>query len=61
MPRSISTKKEFVSYMTTWVLKSKKETSLMHDMIEKYELMPELGYDKETLEIISSHIYETTF
>lgn len=54
-------KKEFVSYMSTWVLKPKEETSIMHDMIEKYELMPELGYDKETLEIISSYIYETTF
>ena len=51
-------KEDFVSYMSTWVLYPKEETSIMRDMIMKYELMPELGYDKDTLEIISSYLYD---
>jgi len=27
-------KADFISYMSTWVLKSKEETSIMHDMIK---------------------------
>lgn len=51
-------KKAFVEYMSTWVLNPDKKTSIMYDMIEKYELMPQLGYDKDTLEKISHYIYE---
>ncbi len=47
--------------MSSWVLKPKEETSIMLDMIKKYELMPELGYDKDTLEIISSYLYDMKF
>ncbi|AXH13113.1 c-type cytochrome [Halarcobacter bivalviorum] len=54
-------KEDFVSYMSTWVVKPKEETSIMLDMISKYELMPELGYDKDTLEIISSYLYDMNF
>ncbi len=51
-------KKEFIKYMVNWVYKPSSDTSIMHDMIEKYELMPELGYDKDTLEKIATYIYE---
>ena len=54
-------KEDFVNYMTTWVLNPQEETSIMLDMIEKYELMPQLGYSKETLEEISTYIYENNF
>ncbi len=54
-------KKDFVEYMSTWVLKPNKQNSIMDDMIEKYELMPQLGYDKDTLEKIAEYIYETEF
>ena len=54
-------KEDFVDYMSKWVLKPKKETSLMVDMIEKYELMPELGYDLDTLEKIIIYIYDNNF
>jgi hypothetical protein len=33
----------------------------MMDAIEKYELMPELAFDKTTLEEISEFIYENDF
>ncbi len=58
---AFSDKDEFVSYMATWVEHPKAETSLMHDAIEKHELMPELGFDKEMLKIICEYIYETDF
>lgn len=51
-------KKEFVNYMVQWVYKPSYNGSIMHDMIKKYELMPELGYDKDTLEKIATYIYE---
>ncbi|MDD2790816.1 MAG: cytochrome C [Sulfurimonas sp.] len=54
-------KKEFVKYMSEWVEHPKKETSIMLDAIEKHELMPELGFDIETLKTISEYIYETDF
>ena len=53
-------KKDFISYMSTWVLNPNKETSLMDESIKKYKLMPMLGYDRETLEEISSYLYELT-
>ena len=58
---AFSKKEDFVHYMSTWVLKPKAESSLMHDAIAKHELMPELAYDVQTLEIISAYIYETDF
>jgi len=51
-------KKEFVNYMVDWVYKPSHEGSIMHDMIDKYELMPELGYDKDTLEKVATYLYE---
>ena len=43
--------------MVEWVSSPNIKGSLMHDMIEKHELMPELGYDKDTLEKIAIYIY----
>lgn len=54
-------KKDFVEYMSTWVYKPDANTSLMMDAIEKYELMPELAFDKTTLEEIAEYIYESEF
>ncbi|MCW8894680.1 MAG: cytochrome C [Sulfurimonas sp.] len=54
-------KEDFVSYMSTWVKHPKEETSLMHDAVKKHGLMPELGYDINTLKEISAYIYETDF
>ncbi|QOY55832.1 cytochrome C [Candidatus Sulfurimonas marisnigri] len=54
-------KKEFVNYMSSWVLNPKEETSLMHHSIQKHGLMPNLSYDLDTLREISAYIYETDF
>ena len=54
-------RKDFVSYMSTWVKNPNAQTSLMSDAIKKYEIMPELAFDLDTLEKISTYIYETDF
>ena len=54
-------KKDFIKYISIWIQHPKAETSLMQDAIKKYELMPELGFDLDTLEKISTYIYETDF
>lgn len=55
---AFSEKEIFVNYMVEWVYKPTKEGSIMHNMIDKYELMPQLGYDKDTLEKIATYLYE---
>jgi hypothetical protein len=54
-------KKDFVNYMITWVQHPNSKGSLMSDSIEKYGLMPELGFDISTLKQISKYIYEADF
>jgi len=59
--RAFPKKKDFVEYMSEWVIHPNAESSIMLDAIKKYELMPELGFEKSTLEIIAEYIYETDF
>ena len=59
--RAFSKKEDFVEYISQWVEHPNEESSLMQDAIKKYELMPELGFEKSTLKIISEYIYETDF
>jgi len=59
--RAFPQKKDFIKYMSQWVLKPNKRTSIMQDSINKYKLMPELGYQKEVLEEIATYLYETDF
>ena len=54
-------KKEFVRYMSKWVLHPNAATSIMQDAIEKHGLMPELAFEKETLAEICSYIYDADF
>ena len=59
--RAFPKKKDFVNYMSAWVEHPDAQKSIMLDAIKKYELMPELGFEKSTLEIIAEYIYETDF
>ncbi|MDB2405534.1 cytochrome C [Arcobacteraceae bacterium] len=52
---------DFVDYMSRWVQHPNPQTSLMNNAIKKYELMPELGFDLDTLKKISEYIYDTDF
>ena len=54
-------KEDFINYMSTWVQHPNAQTTLMHDAIKKHELMPELGFDLDTLRQISEYIYYTDF
>ncbi len=54
-------KKDFINYMSIWVEHPNPDTSLMNDAIKKYNLMPELGFDRDTLKRISEYIYDTDF
>ena len=47
--------------MSEFALHPKRELSIMQDSIDKHELMPELGYDIETLREIAEYIYDTEF
>jgi cytochrome c551/c552 len=51
-------KKEFVNYMSSWINNPNKEGSLMLDMIKKYELMPHMQFDEQTLKEITTYLYE---
>jgi len=59
--RAFPVKKDFVEYMSEWVKHPDAQKSIMQEAIKKYELMPELGFEKSTLEIIAEYIYETDF
>lgn len=54
-------KKEFVKQMAEWVEKPNEERSIMLDAINKYELMPNLAFEKGVLRDIADYIYETDF
>ena len=58
---AFSKKEDFVNYMSVWVEHPNAKTSIMQDAIKKHGLMPDLGFDKETLRDISAYIYETDF
>ena len=59
--RAFAKKEDFIEYMSKWVEHPNEQTSIMLEDIKKYELMPELGFDRSTLEIIAAYIYETDF
>ncbi len=59
--KAFPNKKEFVRYMSAWVLHPNAESSIMQDAIEKHGLMPELSFEKETLSEICGYIYDTNF
>ena len=52
---------DFIKNMSTWVQYPNADKSIMSDAIDKYELMPELGYDLDTLKNIAEYIYDTDF
>jgi len=59
--RAFPKKNDFVEYLSKWVTHPNVEGSIMLDAVEKYELMPELGYEESTLKIIAQYIYDTDF
>ena len=54
-------KDDFIKNMSIWVQHPNPNLSLMNDAIDKYEIMPELGFGLETLREIAEYIYITDF
>ena len=54
-------KKDFVKYLSAFILKPKAENSIMLEKVEKYKLMPLLGYERSVAEEIASYIYDAEF
>jgi len=52
---------DFIENMSLWVEHPNKTTSIMVDSIDKYKLMPELGFDISVLKDITKFIYKTDF
>lgn len=59
--RAFPQKKDFIVYMTNWILNPEIKTSIMQEDIKKFGLMPNLSFDKFTLEQISEYIYTHEF
>ena len=51
-------KHDFIHYMSAFVLNPSNEKSLMQDQIKKYGLMPQLAFEKGSVEEIASYIYK---
>ena len=51
-------KKEFMKHLSNWVYNPNAEQSIMQDVIAKYNLMPQLAYDKDVLKEIAAYIYD---
>lgn len=56
--KAFDSKEQFVNAMARWIIKPDAKTALMPEAVKKYGLMPELGYDKETLNEIASYLYD---
>jgi mono/diheme cytochrome c family protein len=59
--KALPTQENFVGFMARWVQKPDAKTALMPEAISHYGLMPELGFDQETLEEIARYLYQTKF
>jgi cytochrome c551/c552 len=54
-------KKDFVHYMSEWVLQPNKGSAMMNEAVKKYSLMPQLAFEKDVLNEIATYIYQTDF
>ena len=52
---------DFIKYMSEFVIQPRVDNALMVEMVEKYQLMPLLGYEKDVVTDIVSYIYDTDF
>lgn len=59
--KALPTKEAFVTFMAKWVEKPNAKTALMPEAVSQYGLMPELGFDNETLKEIGNFLYEQKF
>ena len=58
---TFSEKREFIKYMSLFVIQPDENISIMRDKIQKYKIMPILGYEESVAKEIASYIFETDF
>ena len=59
--RAYPIKRDFIKAMSVWVNDPEEESSIMHQAVKQYKLMPKLYYNLNVLEEIAAYIYETDF
>lgn len=55
------TEKKFTAFMVAWLQKPDAKSAIMQEAVNKFGLMPTLGYDEETLYEIAQFLYTTSF
>ena len=58
---AFSEKEEFVKYMSLFIIKPDENISIMRDKVQKYKIMPILGYEESVAKEIATYIFETQF
>lgn len=53
----LMTEQEFVDAIANWVAEPKEENSNMLGAIERFKIMPKLGYKREEVEAIASYVF----
>jgi len=56
--QAFADKKMFIKFMVDFIKNPDKNNSIMLDMIKKYELMPKIAFDEDTLKEIASYLYD---
>ena len=59
--KAFNNKKDFVKYMSKFIIAPDEDSSIMRAKIKKYELMPLLGYHESVAREISAYIYDKEF
>jgi cytochrome c551/c552 len=58
---AFSQKDDFVKYMSLFIVKPDENISIMRDKVQKYKIMPILGYEESVAREIAAYIFETNF
>ncbi len=51
-------KKDFINAVVTWSVDPKEENSLMRGAVNRFKVMPKMGFVKEDMEKIANYMYD---
>ena len=55
------TKEAFVSFTVRWLNAPDAKSAILQDAVKKFELMPTIGVDQESLKAIAEFLYDGSF
>jgi len=55
------TKEAFVSFAVRWLNAPEAKSAILQDAVKKFELMPTIGVDQESLKAIAEFLYDGSF